>query len=103
MKMDPGVDTGPLSASRRSIDQTRQPGRWPKKPARRCRFLLDRLPAIFWQPSPQPQDESLATMPHVKEGGELDFYYGPDHSPVHVNPGLGIHYWKGQVLKVHCP
>ena len=110
VKMDPGVDTGPLLGQRAiPIQPGETAGSLTEKLSQLgAGLLLETLPAyLSGDLSPQPQDESQATYAPMlkKEDAELDFSLTAEDLArrVHAfNPWPGAFTtWKGQVLKVH--
>lgn len=110
MKMDPGVDTGPLLSRRAGPvlpDDTAA-----SLSARLARtgaeLLIETLPAYLQgEIEPQPQDEAGATYAPMlkKEDGRLDFSAGAQELERRVRafnpwPGAFTH-WRGGLLKVH--
>lgn len=110
MRMDPGLDTGPI-LSQRSI---------PIKPADTAGSLSERLaslgaallvdtlpPYLTGELQPRPQDEEMATYAPMlrKQEGELDFEQPARQLARKVrafNPWPGTFtFWKGNRLKVH--
>jgi methionyl-tRNA formyltransferase len=110
MKMDPGIDTGPI-LQQRSIPISRQDtgGALADKLADLgADLLMHTLPGYLnGNLLPQPQDDSVATYAPMikKEDGLLDFNQPASHLERKVrafNPWPGAHmHWKGQVLKIH--
>jgi methionyl-tRNA formyltransferase len=110
MKMDTGVDTGPL-LSQRALPI--QPGETAGSLAEKLAhlgadLLMETLPGyLSGSLSAQPQEERLAMYAPLlkKEDGELDFSLPAQNLArrVHAfNPWPGTYTsWKGQVLKVH--
>ena len=110
MRMDPGVDTGPI-LSQRSLpilpDDTA--GSLGKRMAELgASLLIETLPAYLkGRCIPQTQDDSQATYaPMIKKGdGELDFSQPAESLARRVrafNPWPGAYIpWQGQLLKVH--
>ena len=110
MRMDPGVDTGPiLSQHQIPIDPEDTTGTLSERlSVLGAELLLDTLPGyIRGELDPQPQDETLALRAPMlkKEDGELDF-----NQPAAVlerkvrafNPWPGAFtYWQGELFKVH--
>lgn len=110
MRLDPGVDTGPL-ISQRSIEI------YPTDTASTlssrlavigAELLIDTIPGYMCGDiKPQPQDESLATYAPMlkKEDGLLDFDHPAEELARKVrayNPWpSAFTLWQGQVLKVH--
>jgi methionyl-tRNA formyltransferase len=111
MRMDPGVDTGPV-LSQRSVpilpDDTA--GSLGKRMAELgADLLLETLPAYLdGKCIPQAQDDSLATYAPMikKEDGELDFSHPAESLARGVrayNPWPGASMpWLGQKLKIHA-
>ena len=110
MKMDPGIDTGPI-LSRRALpidpDDTTDTLS-PKLAQLGAGLLLETLPAYLrGELPPQPQDDSQATYAPLlkKEDGALDFYQSAEYLARKVrayNPWPGAHMdWAGEMLKVH--
>jgi methionyl-tRNA formyltransferase len=110
MRMDPGVDTGPL-LSQRSIpihsDDTA--GSLSQRLAGLgAQLLVETLPGyLSGERGPQPQDDSQATYAPMlkKEDGRLDFSQPADRLALRVrafNPWPGAYtIWQEQPLKVH--
>ena len=110
MRMDPGLDTGPVLSQRAttitSHDTAESLGN--RLAQLGAELLIDTLPAyINDKIEPKPQDESLATYAPMldKEAGHLDF-----HQPTEVlerkvrafNPWPGAFMtWQGRYLKIH--
>jgi methionyl-tRNA formyltransferase len=110
MRMDPGMDTGPILSQRattiRSNDTAESLGG--RLAQLGAELLIDTLPAyIDGKMEPKPQDESLATYAPMldKEAGRLDF-----HQPAELlerkvralNPWPGAFMtWQGKYLKIH--
>lgn len=110
MKMDPGVDTGPiLSRQSTPIDLEETAGELSQKLAHMgAKLLIESLPAYFsGQLNPQPQDDEQATYaPILKKGeGELDFTQPAEDLARKVrafNPWPGAFtYWRGKMIKIH--
>jgi len=110
MKMDPGLDTGPLlSMSRILIAPDETAGSLSPKLARLGGdLLIETLPAyLSGQLLPQPQDDSLATYAPMLEraDGELDFDQPAEALARRVrafDPWPGTYLiWGDQRLKVH--
>jgi methionyl-tRNA formyltransferase len=110
MRMDPGVDTGPiLSQKTLSIEVQDTTGTLSGKLSiLGASLLLETLPAyLSGALVSHPQDESLATYAPMinKEDGRLDFSRPAVELERQVrayNPWPGAFtYWKGQVLKIH--
>jgi methionyl-tRNA formyltransferase len=111
MRMDPGVDTGPM-LSQRSLpilpDDTA--GSLGKRMAELgAELLLETLPAYLdGRCVPQAQDDSQATYAPMikKEAGELDFIQPAESLARRVqafNPWPGASMpWQGQPLKIHA-
>ncbi|HJW89379.1 MAG TPA: methionyl-tRNA formyltransferase, partial [Anaerolineales bacterium] len=110
MKMDPGVDTGPI-LSQRAIAQT--PGETGGSLTARladlgAALLIETLPAYLQaEILPQPQDENQATYaPLIKKvDGRLDFNLTAEQLTRRVrafNPWPGAYMtWHGDLLKIH--
>jgi len=110
MKMDPGLDTGPiLSRSEIPIAPDETAGSLSHKLAQLGRELLsETLPAyLSGEMIPQPQDESLSSYAKMlkRSDGELDFTQPAQTLARMVrafNPWPGTYLiWAGQRLKVH--
>ncbi|RPI82403.1 MAG: methionyl-tRNA formyltransferase [Chloroflexi bacterium] len=110
MRLDPGVDTGPI-ISQRSIEIL--PTDTASSLSSRlavigAELLVETLPGyLCGDLKPQPQDESLATYATMlkKEDGLLVFDYSAEELAQKVrayNPWPSAYtLWQGQVLKVH--
>jgi methionyl-tRNA formyltransferase len=109
MRMDPGVDTGPLINQRQTAIE---PGDTALSLSERLAalgadLLVESLPGyLSGELSPQAQDESLATYASMlkKEDGELDFKLSAVELERKVRafqpwPGTYTH-WQGAALKV---
>ncbi|HEX7975004.1 MAG TPA: methionyl-tRNA formyltransferase [Anaerolineales bacterium] len=110
MRMDPGVDTGPLLAQRTlPILPEDTAATLGERLARSgAGLLLEVLPAYLeGRLTPQPQDESGATYASMlkKEDGLLDFTQPAEFLARQVrayNPWPGAYmYWQEQILKIH--
>ena len=110
IKIDPGIDTGPiLSQSAIEISGEDTAGTLQAKLSRLGADLLIRtLPPYFdGTLRPQPQDDSLATYAPMikKEDGLLDFNlpaFDLERRIRAYNPRPGVYtYWKSQILKIH--
>jgi methionyl-tRNA formyltransferase len=110
MKMDPGVDTGPvLSLRALPIEPDATPETLGPKLARLgAELLIETLPAYLrGKLQPQPQDDSLATYAPMlkKEDGALDFSQPAESLARKVraySPWPGAYMdWSGGTLKVH--
>ncbi|MBC8496534.1 MAG: methionyl-tRNA formyltransferase [Chloroflexi bacterium] len=110
MKMDPGLDTGPiLSKSEISIQADETAGSLsPKLAQLGGDLLIETLPAyLSGEMTPQPQDDSLATYVRMlkRTDGELDFNEPAEALARRVrafNPWPGTYLiWGDQRLKVH--
>ncbi len=110
MRMDPGVDTGPiLSQKTAPITTMDSTGTLSDKlSALGASLLMESLPGyLSGVIVAQPQDESQATYAPMikKENGLLDFSRPAielDRQVRAYNPWPGAFtYWKGQVLKIH--
>ena len=110
MRMDPGVDTGPILNQRGVpifLDDTS--GTLSERlAALGADILVETLPGFLYGTiQPQPQDESLVTYAPMlkKEEGKLDFTQPAAALARKVrafNPWPGtFHIWQGQVFKVH--
>jgi len=114
MKMDPGVDTGPILSQRSLPIQPDDTGGSLASHLAElgAKTLLDTLPAYLdGSLQPRPQDDSLATYAPMlkKEDGALDFSQPAEALARKVrayNPWPGAYtLWQGQPLKIHraCP
>jgi methionyl-tRNA formyltransferase len=110
MKMDPGLDTGPiLSQQAIPITPKDTAGRLsPRLAELGAQLLLKTLPGyVSGEIQPQPQDDSLATYAPMlkKSDGELDFFEPAEDLARRVrafNPWPGTFFlWQGERLKVH--
>lgn len=110
MKMDPGLDTGPILSQRAlPIGPQETAGSLFERLARLgAELLVETLPAyLAGQITPRPQEDALATLaPRLqKEEGELDFQQTAEALARRVrafNPWPGAYtYWEGQRLKIH--
>ena len=110
MKMDAGVDTGPMLSQRAlPIQSDETAGSLAEKLALLgAELLLETLPDyLSGGLSPQTQEESQATYAPMlkKEDGQLDFSLSAGDLARRVrafNPWPGAYtHWKGQVLKIH--
>jgi len=110
MKMDPGLDTGPiLSKSGIPIQADETAGSLsPKLSQLGGDLLIETLPAyLSGEMTPQPQDDSLATYVRMlkRTDGELDFNEPAEALARRVrafNPWPGTYLiWGDQRLKVH--
>jgi methionyl-tRNA formyltransferase len=110
MRMDPGVDTGPLLSQRAiPIHPEDTAGSLSQRLAGLgAQLLLETLPGyLSGDRAPQPQDDSQATYAPMlkKEDGQLDFSQPAARLArrVHAfNPWPGAYtIWQGQILKVH--
>jgi len=110
MKMDPGVDTGPMLAQRAipiQLDDTA--GRLAEKlSALGAELLVETLPRyLSGELQPQPQPEAGATYAPMlkKEDARLDFSIPAEGLARYVrayNPSPGAYFeWAGEMLKVH--
>lgn len=109
MKMDPGLDTGPiLGQSRLPIDPSDTAESLGRKLSLLAAETLTRLLPVYLQGKifPQPQEESLATYaPQLrKEDGRLDFQQPAailerKVRAFHPWPGAYV-LWKGQPLRI---
>jgi methionyl-tRNA formyltransferase len=110
MRMDPGVDTGPILSQRATPIL---PGDTGGSLAERlaelgAQLLLETLPAYLkGEIQPQPQDDALATYAAMlsKEDGQLDFSQPAADlarrvRAFHPWPGA-FTFWEGQMLKIH--
>jgi methionyl-tRNA formyltransferase len=110
MKMDAGVDSGPI-LSQQAIPITREDtaGRLsPRLAELGARLLLETLPGyVSGEIQPEPQDDSQATYAPMlkKSDGELDFSQPAEDLARRVrafNPWPGTFFlWQGERLKVH--
>ena len=109
MRMDPGVDTGPI-LTQRAIPI--QPDETAEALSERladlgAELLIETLPGyLSGEISPKPQDDSGATYAHMlkKEDGELDFNQTAVQlarrvRAFHPWPGAFTH-WNGRMLKI---
>ena len=110
MKMDPGVDTGPILSQRAgAIYPDDTTGSLAARLAQLgAELLVECLPAFLsGSLTPQPQDESQATYAPMlkKEDGQLDFHQSAEQLARLVrafNPWPGAYIlWRGQLLKIH--
>jgi methionyl-tRNA formyltransferase len=110
MKMDPGVDTGPLLSQRATpIEPEETAGELALRLAELGAGLLgETLPGyLAGALPPQPQDQSKATLAPMlkKEDGLLDFALPAEDLARRVrafNPWPGAYTtWQGQMLKIH--
>jgi methionyl-tRNA formyltransferase len=110
MRMDPGIDTGPIlnQASIQISGQDTSGTLSIKLSALGAELLAETLPLYLdGTLVPQPQDPSLATYAQLikKENGLLDFTLPAVELERRVrafNPWPGAYtYWKNQVLKIH--
>ena len=110
MKMDPGVDTGPILRQQaipiRSEDTAGNLS--PRLAELGARLLLETLPGyVSGDIQPQPQEDSQATYAPMlkKSDGELDFSQPAEDLARRVralNPWPGTFFlWQGERLKVH--
>jgi len=109
MRMDPGVDTGPILTQRATPirpDETAES--LSKRLANLgAELLMETLPGyLSGEISPKPQDDSLATYAPMlkKEDGELDFNQTAVQlarrvRAFHPWPGAFTH-WNGKMLKI---
>jgi len=111
MKMDPGLDTGPMISKRTiHIEAHDTAGSLLDKMARLgAELLIETLPKYLGGDlNPQPQDDSQATYAPMlrKSDGELDFNQSADDLARKVrafNPWPGTFFkWSGSNLKVHA-
>lgn len=110
MKMDPGVDTGPLLSQRAEpILPDDTAASLSERLARSgAELLIETLPAYLrGELEPQPQDEAAATYAPMlkKEDGQLDFSAGAEELERRVRafspwPGAFTR-WRDGLLKVH--
>lgn len=110
MKMDPGVDTGPI-LSQRSIEiaPTETAGELSSRLAKLgAELLIETLPGyLCGEIQPKPQDNTAATYAPMlkKEDGLLDFDIPAEELARKVrayNPWPGAFtLWQGQILKIH--
>ena len=110
MKMDPGVDTGPI-LSQRAIPITSEDTAGtlsPRLAELGAQLLLETLPGyISGEIQPQPQDDKRATYAPMlkKSDGELDFSQPAEDLARRVrafSPWPGTFFlWQGERLKVH--
>jgi len=110
MKMDQGVDTGPiLSQQSEPINNNDNAGTLSQRLAELGAELLnDTLPQYLASKiTLHPQDDQLATYAPLlkKEDGELDFYQPAEYLARQVrayNPWPGTYtFWKNEILKIH--
>jgi methionyl-tRNA formyltransferase len=111
MKMDPGVDTGPILSQRAlSIDPADTAGTLAEKLAQLGAALLqDTLPAyLAGEIQPQQQQDALATFAPMlqKNEGNLDFARPAEYLARQVRafqpwPGASLQ-WSGGPLKIHA-
>jgi methionyl-tRNA formyltransferase len=110
MKMDPGVDTGPILAQKSiPIDPLDNAGTSsPKLAQLGADLLVEILPSyVHGEIEPEPQDNSQATYAPMlkKSDGELDFSETAEVLARKVrayNPWPGTFtFWKNQRLKIH--
>ena len=110
LKMDPGVDTGPILSQRAgAIYPDDTTGSLAARLAQLgAELLVECLPAFLsGSLTPQPQDESQATYAPMlkKEDGQLDFHQPAEQLARQVrafNPWPGAYtLWQGQRLKIH--
>ena len=111
MKMDPGLDTGPM-ISKRSIPiglEDTAGSLFGKMAELGAELLVDTIPAYLRGVLlPEPQDETLATYAPLlkKSDGELDFSQPAEYLARQVrafNPWPGTYFqWSGTSLKVHA-
>lgn len=111
MKMDPGLDTGPIISQRSTpITASDTAGTLSDRLAHiGAELLIETLPRyLSGEITPSPQDESLATLaPSLKKSaGELDFTLSAEQLARKVrafNPWPGTYTtWQGHILKVHA-
>jgi methionyl-tRNA formyltransferase len=110
MRMDPGVDTGPV-LSQRAVPNSPEDTAGTlsdKLAALGAQLLIDTLPGYLnGAILPQPQDNAGITYAPLlkKEDGQLDFTQSSDALARRVrafNPWPGTYtLWEGQILKVH--
>jgi methionyl-tRNA formyltransferase len=110
MKMDPGLDTGPVLSQRATPIGPRETAGslFDRLASLGAELLIETLPAyLSGQLVPQPQDDSQATLaPRLqKSAGELDFQQPAEALARQVrafNPWPGAYTaWDGQRLKIH--
>ena len=110
MKMDQGVDTGPiLSQQSEPINNNDNAGTLSQRLAELGAELLnDTLPQYLASKiTLHPQDDQLATYAPLlkKEDGELDFHQPAEYLARQVrayNPWPGTYtFWKNEILKIH--
>ena len=110
MRMDPGVDTGPILSQRYlPIEENDTAGTLSDRLSKLgAELLLDTLPRyLSGDLSPRIQDNSLATYAPMlkKEQGQLDFTLPATDLARRVrafNPWPGAFtLWEGQILKIH--
>jgi methionyl-tRNA formyltransferase len=110
MRMDPGVDTGPVLSQRAMpiLPDDTASSLAERLSELGAALLLETLPAyLSGDLLPQPQDEALATYAPMlkKEDGELDFNRPAVELERQVRamiPWPGTYtQWQGQLLKVH--
>lgn len=110
MKLDPGVDTGPILSQRvEAILPEDTAGSLGERLAKLgAELLLETLPAyLSGALQPQPQDDTLATYAPMlkKEDGRLDFSKTALELERQVrafNPWPGAFTnWRGEILKIH--
>ncbi len=111
MRMDPGMDTGPVLSQRaiRISDKETAGLLFDKLSTLGAELLVETLPPYLrGEIQPEAQDESLATYAPMlkKEDGRLDFTRPVDHLARQVrafDPWPGAYTtWKDQVLKIQC-
>lgn len=111
MKMDPGLDTGPIISQRSTpITASDTAGTLSNRLAHiGAELLIETLPRyLSGEITPSPQDESLATLaPSLKKtAGELDFNLSAGQLARKVrafNPWPGTYTtWQGHILKIHA-
>jgi methionyl-tRNA formyltransferase len=110
MRMDPGIDTGPVLKSRalNILPEDTAETLGARLAELGAELLLDTLPGyINGEIQPKPQDESQATYAPMlkKENGRLDFTRPAVELERKVrafNPWPGAYtLWQGQMLKIH--
>ncbi|MCH7663762.1 MAG: methionyl-tRNA formyltransferase [Chloroflexi bacterium] len=110
MRMDPGMDTGPILSQRAVLIHSDDTAGTlsPLLSGLGGELLLETLPAYLdGEIPPQPQDDTLATKAPLlkKSDGLLDFTHPADELERQVrayNPWPGAFmYWKNQPLKIH--
>lgn len=110
MRMDPGIDTGPLLSQKSiNIDHSDTSATLALKLSELgADLLMDTLPDyLAGKRLPDPQDDSLATYSPMikKEDGLLDFSMSAidlDRKIRAFNPWpSAFTYWKNQILKIH--